>query len=123
MKPFERLPFGTPKNWLTNDGARPSKTLRERATLLYTLLRQWHIWLIMECTMAKDVKYLQRLKEPKDGPSLMEWSTISNVHVTEAADLTADLLKQLQELPDPDGASLMEWSTVSNVHVTRAAIE
>ena len=30
--------------------------------------------------MANDPKDLQQLKEGTDGPALMDWSTVSNVH-------------------------------------------
>jgi hypothetical protein len=80
-------------------------------------------FLFMEDAMSKDPKILQQMLEGRGGASLMEWSTVSNVHTKMAALDNPEVVKQLQTLSAPQSATLMEWSTVSNVHTKAAAFD
>ena len=80
--------------------------------------------------MTTDVKALQQLVEASGGATTMDWSTISHTHgggtavavqgasgdIRETMELTVNLVKQLQQLPQAAGATTDEWSTISHTH-------
>ena len=85
--------------------------------------------------MSDDPKKLQQLKQSEVGT--LEWSTWSEVHVTQAQALNVDSLdafhadgdelaksfkavQSLQGMAIAEGIVALEWSTTSNVHVTKA---
>lgn len=79
--------------------------------------------------MSTDVKALQQLAEVSGGAAVLDWSTISHTHggpaaveagTAMAADFSAvaNLVSQLQQLPQAKDAAPAEWSTVSHTHKT-----
>ncbi len=80
--------------------------------------------------MSTDVKALQQLAEVSGGAAVLDWSTISHTHggpkalepgtAMASADFgaVANLVSQLQQLPQAKDATPAEWSTISHTHKT-----
>lgn len=80
--------------------------------------------------MNTDVKALQQLSEISGGAAVLDWSTISHTHggpkavdpgmATASVDFgaVANLVSQLQQLPQAKDATPAEWSTISHTHKT-----